>query len=162
MQKQNYQELAPSASAQAKEIWRKEHTEGGFVCIHCGHFVPIDKQMGTLNRNHCNTCLWSKHVDETKGDRAAICNGKMAPIGLTFKQAGVGKIGEIMLIHRCEQCGTLSINRVARDDQEYAIMQTYENSLQLAQPIRSLLSAQAIYLATEADAAQVRTQLFGE
>ena len=37
-------------------------------------WVVINDYMGTKNRNHCNLCLWSKHVDEAKGDRRADCH----------------------------------------------------------------------------------------
>jgi hypothetical protein len=162
MSNQEYRGLAPSADEQAREAWRVEHTEGGFICTHCGHFVPIDEQMGTRNRNHCNACLWSRHVDESKGDRAAACGGAMKPIGLTFKHEGVSKIGEIMLIHRCERCGKLSINRIARDDPENAIMQTYQDSLRLDKVSREQLLDQGIYLANAADVEAVQTQLYGK
>jgi len=161
MQK-DYSELAPTASKEAWEQWQKEHANGGFTCAHCNAFVTIDERMGTLNRNHCNTCLWSKHVDEEKGDRAAICGGSMTPIGLTFKHEGIGKIGEIMLIHHCQKCGKLSINRIARDDPEAVIMQVYNDSLQADQETRDQLATAGIYLASEADIAEVRTQLFGK
>jgi len=161
MQK-DYQGLAPNASGKARAAWQKEHADGGFTCTHCGAFVSIDERMGTLNRNHCTTCLWSKHVDEEKGDRAAICGGSMMPIGLTFKHEGMGKTGEIMLIHQCEKCNKISINRIARDDPEATIMQIYENSLQTQQEIRDQLAGADIYLAGAADAGEVRTQLFGK
>src|SRR3984885_5895723 len=102
--------------------WHSEHKAGGFRCSHCKQFVVINDIMGTANRNHCNMCLWSKHVDETKGDRRSSCNGGMIPIGLTFKHEGYGRIGEMMLIHLCSSCQKISINRVARDDPEHKIL----------------------------------------
>jgi hypothetical protein len=73
-------------------------------------------------------CLWSKHVDEAKGDRRASCLGGMEPIGLTFKHEGHGKVGEIMLIHHCSVCEKISINRIARDDPEHKILGIFNQS----------------------------------
>jgi len=65
-----------------------------FRCVHCRLDVPTDAP-GTAHRNHCPTCLWSRHLDVDPGDRAS---------------------GEWVLIHRCNGCGTLSSNRIAGDD----------------------------------------------
>jgi hypothetical protein len=45
----------------------------------------------------------------------------MQPIGLTFKDMTenpfTGRIsGELMIVHRCVQCGRISCNRIAGDD----------------------------------------------
>jgi hypothetical protein len=136
-------------------------SSGGFKCGHCRQFVVINDTIGTANRNHCSWCLWSKHVDITKGDRAATCQGGMKPIGLTFKHEGYNRIGEIMLIHLCSVCGKLSINRIARDDPEYKILEIFYASSQLGNQARQMLRTDRIHLLTEADEQQVRRQLFG-
>jgi hypothetical protein len=161
MTQKDYSELAPTASSQAREDWQKEHAAGGFTCVHCNNFVPIDARMGTLNRNHCNTCLWSRHVDDEKGDRMAACEGQMAPVGLTFKHEGIGKIGELMLIHQCQICGKISINRIARDDPENTLMRVYEDSLDMEQGLETVLSDNGIRRLSQSDAKEVRIQLFG-
>lgn len=89
--------------------WKNEHKAGGFRCSHCKQWVIINNHMGTVNRNHCNICLWSKHVDVGKGDRRSTCRGGMKPVGLTFKHEGQGRQGEIMLIHECAACGAVSL-----------------------------------------------------
>ncbi len=142
--------------------WNREHKAGGFKCSHCRQFVVINDIMGTVNRNHCNMCLWSKHVDETKGDRRATCNGGMEPIGLTFKHEGYSRIGEIMLIHLCSTCQKISINRIARDDPENQIMQIFNRSLTVVSPVRRRLNNTDIYLLTEIDKPELTTQLFGK
>jgi rubrerythrin len=76
-----------------------------FVCEHCGQTV-----VGDGYTNHCPRCLWSKHVDENPGDRAAQCGGLMQPVGAEQKR------GEITLVHRCVRCGHLKRNRAAADD----------------------------------------------
>ncbi len=141
--------------------WNKEHKAGGFKCSHCNRFVVINDIMGTTNRNHCNVCLWSKHVDETKGDRRSTCNGGMEPIGLTFKHEGYNRIGEIMLIHLCSSCQKISINRIARDDAEHFILEIFDRSFGLSTAIMRRLAGQGVYLLDELDRHQVNTQLFG-
>ncbi|HEU4914403.1 MAG TPA: RNHCP domain-containing protein [Candidatus Saccharimonadales bacterium] len=139
---------------------RYKHS-GGFTCSHCRHFVVINRTIGTGNRNHCNWCLWSKHVDVAKGDRKAICRGGMMPIGLTFKHEGYGRIGEIMLIHLCSACSKVSINRIARDDLEHKILEVFYASSQLSKQSQRMLQTGGIYLLTKADEQQVGRQLFG-
>ena len=81
-----------------------------FRCVHCG----LDVQMaapGTAHRNHCPSCLWSRHVDDEPGDRASDCLASMEPIAITVR-----KDGEWVLIHRCAGCGVLHSNRTAGDD----------------------------------------------
>lgn len=144
-----------------EQSWKKEHNNGGFKCSHCKQFVVINSQMGTVNRNHCNICLWSKHVDEEKGDRKAVCHGGMEPIGLTFKHEGYSKIGEIMLVHACHGCTKLSINRIARDDPEYLVMSVFENSIQGPTSMKEGLEANGIDLAAKHDRRIIDVQLFG-
>ena len=67
---------------------------------------------GTRHRNHCPSCLWSRHVDDdVPGDRASDCGGSMEPIGVTVRDDG-----EWALVHRCTACATLRSNRIAGDD----------------------------------------------
>lgn len=145
----------------AKE-WHKEYTAGGFRCSHCKRWVGINDYIGTANRNHCNLCLWSKHVDETKGDRRSTCESGMKPIGLTFKQEGFGKQGEIMLIHACAGCNKISINRVARDDGNDEILACFESSMLLEPIIRQNIQGLRIVLLDEGDRNDVLIQLFGK
>ena len=141
--------------------WKKEQDAGGFKCSHCKQFVVINDTMGTANRNHCNMCLWSKHVDESKGDRRSTCHGGMEPIGLTFKHEGRNKIGEIMLIHLCSSCSKISINRIARDDPESKIMEIFNGSFEPDDGIKQRLDKQGIYLLSALDAHELSVQLFG-
>jgi len=70
---------------------------------------------GTKQRNHCPRCLWSRHVDESIGDRRSACNQLMEPIALSAPESG-----EWSIVHRCTGCGQLRGNRVAGDDDEVA------------------------------------------
>ena len=91
---------------------------GSFQCGHCGVDVSLDAP-GTSHRNHCPSCLWSRHLDRNvPGDRKASCPGAMEPIAVTVR-------GERrwMLIHRCTRCGRLRMNRAAGDDNVLLLMQ---------------------------------------
>ena len=50
-----------------------------FICENCGKKV---EKLGYSCRNHCNYCLYSKHVDKNPGDRAEECHGLLEPIGI--------------------------------------------------------------------------------
>ncbi len=93
----------------------------GFDCMHCQHAVTSMIALSAVNnRNHCPYCLWSKHVDHFQaGDRLSACKMPMQPIGLTFKlqrNKYGNQLGELMVIHQCSGCQSLSINRIAADD----------------------------------------------
>jgi len=150
-----------NAKKHRAQEWKREHNAGGFRCSHCRQFVVINDIMGTANRNHCNWCLWSKHVDQAKGDRRATCGGGMEPIGLTFKHEGHGKMGEIMLIHLCSACQKISINRIARDDPETSIMDVFRHSFRLPVTLRLRIVKGDIFLLREQDEQDLHIQLFG-
>jgi uncharacterized Zn finger protein len=90
-----------------------------FICDHCGrHVVAIKK--GTY-RNHCPACLYSKHVDDSvPGDRGSKCQGLMEPRGIVLSGKGY------VLIHHCLECGKVSNNKTAPDD-------NFEKLLELSQ-----------------------------
>lgn len=140
---------------------------GGFECVNCGQWVPINDFIGTKNRNHCQLCLWSKHVDgDVAGDRSAGCHGKMKPVGLTFKQAGEDKYGkprqgELMIIHECTKCGKVSINRIAGDDKPDEILKLLDSE-ELSDDKRSKLADSGIEILNSKDADRVRVALFGK
>lgn len=80
---------------------------------------------GVNNRNHCPYCLATKHVDLFRaGDRLNACKGRMQAVGLAWKpsQNKYGsQFGELMIIHLCKECGSVSFNRVAADNSEKLI-----------------------------------------
>jgi hypothetical protein len=122
---------------------------------------------GVQNRNHCPYCLWSRHVDLSgAGDRLAVCKGMMKPIGVTLKRTrkkyGMAQYGELMLIHQCEDCGRLSVNRIAADDDANLIFELYKSALQLDPQKRAELEASDIYALGEKEEPIVRAQLFGK
>lgn len=133
-----------------------------FICAHCKKEVTTSGNIGTHQRNHCPYCLYSKHVDVAKGDRKSSCHGVMMPVGLTFKHEGEGRVGELMVVHQCERCGNISINRLAGDDDIVEVMQTFERTLALTVEARKVIEESGIDLVREKDKKEIRTQLFGK
>lgn len=140
---------------------KNESGAGGFVCQHCKQFVVINALIGTANRNHCNMCLWSRHVDEAKGDRRATCLAGMKPIGLTFKHDGYGRQGEIMLIHLCSSCAKISINRIARDDDEQQLLEIFQQSFTLYVGVKKRLKQSNIDILNVRDRDVLLRLLYG-
>lgn len=79
-----------------------------FICENCGKKVP---KLGYSCRNHCNSCLCSKHVDKNPGDRSEECQGLLEPIGVEISN----KKGYV-IIHKCKKCGAIRKNKAAEDD----------------------------------------------
>lgn len=76
-----------------------------FTCEHCSAEVK-----GNGFTNHCPMCLWSKHVDNHPGDRAAVCAGLMKPIRVDLEKQ------EYILTHECQKCGHSKRNKISEDD----------------------------------------------
>ena len=141
--------------------------EPRFECCHCSLEVTPNEAMGTMHRNHCNHCLWSKHVDTTPGDRASHCLGCMKPIGVTLKHEGQDKygkekLGDVMLVHRCTQCGHININRIAADDPEDLIVKVFDISSTPPQETLDELQKHQITLIGEKEKPLMLERLFGK
>jgi len=145
-----------------REDVRTKEKKGSFKCSHCDHMIPINEQMGTQNRNHCPDCLWSKHLDIKPGDRKSDCHGGMEPIALTFKNSNSGTVGEIMIVHSCCSCGTIDVNRIAADDNVYAIRAVFASSLDMSEADEQRLAQAGIEPATADMDYEVHSQLFGK
>lgn len=78
-----------------------------FICSHCGKEI---KKAEYTARDHCNYCLYSKHVDINPGDRLNECQGLLEPIGIE-KYKDTYKI-----IYKCLKCHQLHKNIMAKDD----------------------------------------------
>ena len=78
-----------------------------FECFHCGTAIT-----GNGFTDHCPICLYSRHVDVTPGDRAALesCGGEMEPISIAPSRAGY------VISYRCRSCGHEYSNKSAEDD----------------------------------------------
>jgi len=143
------------------------HHNDGFQCAHCHYYVSTDPMIaGVKNRNHCPYCLWSRHVDLFEaGDRLAVCKARMQPIGLTLKRTrkkyGLAQYGELMLIHKCEDCGRISVNRIAADDDAALLFDIYPGSLRLDVYTKTKLASDGIQALDTSDKFIVHTSLFG-
>ena len=89
----------------------------------------------------------------------------MRPVGLTLKRiakkyAGHSQ-GELMLVHLCEDCGKVSINRIAADDTAEMILSVLEKSAGLDPDTRDLLAQDGVTPLSAAQADLVRQCLFG-
>jgi hypothetical protein len=81
-----------------------------FTCECCHQSVSALERGGY--RNHCPSCLYSKHVDfRYPGDRQSRCHGLMKPVAVEQ-----GRSAQFVLVHRCELCGKVIRNKVAHDD----------------------------------------------
>ena len=145
----------------------RNQLDDGFLCKHCNAYVSSALFLsGVQNRNHCPYCLWSRHLDlYTAGDRLSACKLTMKPIGLTTKATnkkyGSGR-GELMLIHFCMDCESLSINRIAADDDPETIFDIFEVSIRMDLSIQTRLDAEGIRVLDAAQRTIVHTQIFGQ
>lgn len=94
--------------SQDKVFQRKKED---FQCEKCGALVSGDGYT-----NHCPKCLWSKHVDNFPGDRAATCGGLMEPVFLEPENGGQ------KLTHHCVVCGYEKKNKTAENDDFEALL----------------------------------------
>ena len=53
------------------------------------------------------------HLDVLPGDRASECGGLMAPVAIQWAGAKGWQ-----LVHRCETCGSVRVNRIAGGDRQ--------------------------------------------
>jgi hypothetical protein len=141
--------------------------DGDFKCMHCRHHVVQTPFLsGVQNRNHCPYCLWSKHVDlHQSGDRLAACKSNMRPVGLALKKSRkkyrAENAGELMLIHQCEGCGKVSINRIAADDLTDRLYDIFLDSFELDGEPCSQMEETGIQPLGVADTQVVKARLFG-
>ena len=78
-----------------------------FLCENCGQLVS---KLNYTARDHCNKCLYSKHVDINPGDRMNECKGLLEPIGIEkFKDT-------YKIIYKCKKCNQMHKNIIANDD----------------------------------------------
>jgi len=145
---------------------QRRNSFGDFVCINCRNFVSAEALLsGVHHRNHCPYCLSSRHLDLFKaGDRLSACKASMRPVALTLKKTAkryaAENKGEIMLVHQCEGCGKLSINRIAADDSTQVLMDVFERSSSMR--MQELLFEQDdIHILTQNDRPVLQTQLIG-
>ena len=141
---------------------------GGFKCAHCQQFVSTDTLLsGVNNRNHCPYCLWSRHLDLfASGDRLSACKAKMQPVGLTLKRSrnkyAREQDGELMLVHRCTECGKVSINRTAADDEPSVVFTLLDGADRLDPQTCAQLQSGGIQVLDQRALSIVRARLLGK
>lgn len=130
----------------------KPNESKDFTCKNCKRRVS-GQAIGTKQRNHCPYCLYSLHVDVSVGDRKAICQKKMKPVGLSMK-----KDGEVMIVSECTGCGKIMPNRIAGDDNTDEI-------LKLVHPNNTMeteVNLRKCHIELVKDKSGVEVQLFGK
>ena len=90
----------------------------------------------------------------------------MKPIGLRFKNIEhnpfTGRVGgELMIVHLCLNCGRISCNRIAGDDNSYVVACLLEVPNKLNTEITKRLASLGIRLLTQKDKPEVLTTLYG-
>ena len=144
------------------------NTFGDFVCLSCHNFVSAEAAFsGVHNRNHCPYCLSYRHLDLFEpGDRLSACKAAMQPVALTLKKTikkyASGRQGEMMLVHICQDCSRISINRIAADDNIPAVLGIFEGSRKLDILTRSILTRNGVVILEAGDVRLVRERLLGK
>lgn len=92
--------------------------DNSFTCINCGSQV---EKLGYTSRDHCNSCLYSLHVDVTPGDRQNNCKGILKPINVINTKKGM------QIEYKCIKCGQVVRNIVAKDDNKEEILKIIKN-----------------------------------
>jgi len=90
----------------------------------------------------------------------------MKPIGLTLKHIVYNpftsrKSGELMIVHLCLNCGKISANRIAGDDNTQSIIDLINEPIVLNTKTLNSFSNLGIILLTHQDREQVMACLFG-
>jgi len=97
---------------------RFKMVDEAFLCEVCLNLV---KPLKKTARDHCNKCLYSKHVDVFPGDRKNECKGLLRPIAVEkFKNT-------YKIIYKCEKCGEIHKNIMAPDDNFDEILKLMQN-----------------------------------
>ncbi|GAA2930157.1 RNHCP domain-containing protein [Streptomyces thioluteus] len=87
-----------------------------FTCVRCGLTVSAHAADGS-RRNHCPSCLHSRHVLDHVEGGPSDCRARMTPISIA-----VLRDGSWMVIHRCVRCDELTSNPVCTDDNQLILM----------------------------------------
>lgn len=87
-----------------------------FDCVRCGLTVselgPHDR-----TRNHCPSCLHSRHIQDHIEGGPSDCRSRMTPISIA-----VLRNGDWMVIHRCTRCDELTSSPICPDDNQLILM----------------------------------------
>jgi hypothetical protein len=168
----NFEPITKKKKIFKTKAYRQDHKSDvyqrtiGFTCVLCNFPVRSEIEFsGVLNRNHCPFCLWSRHVDLWQaGDRLSACKMPMQPIALTFKKSrnkyGTSR-GELMIIHQCQACKAISINRIAADDDVDELLSVMKTVSKLSNDQKQLLESFGINPVRYQDYHAVEKSLYG-
>ncbi|GLF95883.1 RNHCP domain-containing protein [Streptomyces yaizuensis] len=87
-----------------------------FACAWCGLTVSA-RAADNTPRNHCPSCLHSRHVLDHVEGGPSQCHGRMTPIAIA-----VLRTGDWMVVHRCVRCDELTSNPICADDNQLILM----------------------------------------
>ncbi|MEV0442470.1 RNHCP domain-containing protein [Streptomyces spectabilis] len=87
-----------------------------FACAWCGLTVSATTADG-VPRDHCPSCLHSRHVTDHVEGGPSPCHGRMSPIAIA-----VLRTGDWRVIHRCVRCDELTSSPVRTDDNQLILM----------------------------------------
>ncbi|MHC1782221.1 MAG: RNHCP domain-containing protein [Anaerolineaceae bacterium] len=137
-----------------------------FKCAQCGNLVSAERLVAAVsNRNHCPYCLWSRHMDLNKpGDRLSACKQAMPAVALTLKRTRKKyswELGELMVVHMCPDCGKVSANRIAADDDPEKLWSLFDQSIGLDESSCRRIESAGIHPVEADNYLVVQAQLFG-
>ncbi|UGT68716.1 RNHCP domain-containing protein [Nocardia gipuzkoensis] len=87
-----------------------------FTCVRCG-LVVTTLGPDSSRRNHCPSCLNSRHTRDQVGGGRSDCGARMAPLSIA-----VSRSGEWAVVHRCTGCHELALHPVSGDDNQLILM----------------------------------------
>ena len=90
-----------------------------FICEVCGKKV---EKLEYTARDHCNSCLCSKHLDIMPGDRLSNCGAILRPVEI--EKASKDKL---KIVYKCDKCGEIKKNVAADDDDFDKILEIMKN-----------------------------------
>ena len=137
-----------------------------FICCGCNNEITFSIDTDVAHTNHCPRCLSLRHLNKKfLDDRATDCGGCMRAIGLTFKKEGIDKHNnqkeeELMIIHKCVICDKISINHLATNDDEAAILVLFYKTFLLDNLIKQKILNEGINAVSLKDKERVFIKLF--
>ncbi|MFF8959192.1 RNHCP domain-containing protein [Streptomyces sp. NPDC014894] len=87
-----------------------------FTCVRCGLTVSTLGPGGD-RRDHCPSCLYSRHVHDHVEGGPSDCRSRMKPISIA-----VLRNGDWTVIHRCVRCDELTAGPLSADDNQLILM----------------------------------------
>ncbi|MFR9750404.1 RNHCP domain-containing protein [Nocardia sp. 004] len=87
-----------------------------FTCLRCGSAVSR-LAPDHSRRNHCPSCLNSRHIHDQIEGGVSACQARMTPLSIAVLRSG-----EWALVHRCTRCHELALHPVCGDDNRLILM----------------------------------------